>query len=80
MGVKDIYGRSQRVQEAVLMPMPDQQPHGTSQSSSEDEVLRQLRTLRFGQITATIHDGRIVQIDRLERARIGQRHQPPKNT
>jgi hypothetical protein len=44
-------------------------------SLSEAEVLRQLRSLRFGQITAMIHDGRIVQIERTERLRFGQRQQ-----
>jgi hypothetical protein len=48
----------------------------SSQSASEAEVLRQLRSLRFGHITAMIHDGRIVQIDRVERLRLGQRKEP----
>jgi hypothetical protein len=43
-------------------------------SAAETEVLRQLRLLRFGQVTATVHDGRIVQIDRVERLRTGSRH------
>lgn len=51
-----------------------------SPSTSEIEVLRQLRTLRFGQITAMVHDGRIVQIDRIERLRLSQSQDQGKRT
>lgn len=38
-------------------------------SAIEAEVLRHLRSVRFGQITVQIHDARIVQIDRTEKIR-----------
>ncbi len=38
-------------------------------SLSEAELLRQLRSVRFGQITVQIHDARIVQIERTEKLR-----------
>ncbi len=56
----------------------DQSNAPGTQSISETEVLRQLRSLRFGEITAMIHDGRIVQIDRVERLRLGQRKDQTK--
>jgi hypothetical protein len=61
------------------MSIVDQPNCPGTQSPSEVEVLRQLRSLRFGQITAMIHDGRIVQIDRVERLRLGQRKDQTKN-
>lgn len=36
---------------------------------SEDEVLRILRSLAFGSVEITVHDARIVQIERRERIR-----------
>ena len=50
-----------------------------AQSLPEIEVLRQLRSLRFGEITAMIHDGRIVQIDRVERLRLSHRKEQAKS-
>jgi hypothetical protein len=38
-------------------------------SAIEAEVLRHLRSVRFGQITVQIHDAHIVQIDRTEKIR-----------
>lgn len=35
-------------------------------------ILEAARGMRFGQITATVHDGRIVQVDRTERRRLNQ--------
>ena len=52
--------------------MPSSRPQEVC-SIAEAEVLRQLRALRFGQVTAMIHDGRIVQIERTERLRLGHR-------
>ena len=44
---------------------------GTEQTPEEAEVLTQvrdaLRSLRYGQVTVVVHDGAVVQIDRLER-------------
>ena len=62
------------------MSIVDQTNGPGTQSASEIEVLRQLRSLRFGQITAMIHDGRIVQIDRIERLRLIQRKDQTKNS
>ena len=38
-------------------------------NSAEAEVLRQLRGIRFGQLTLQVHDSRIVQIERTTRLR-----------
>ena len=62
------------------MSIVDQTNGPGTQSASEIEVLLQLRSLRFGQITAMIHDGRIVQIDRIERLRLSQRKDQTKNS
>lgn len=44
------------------------------QHSEEATVLAQvreaIRSLRFGQVTVIVHDGAVVQIDRLERRRL----------
>ena len=45
----------------------------SSLSALEAEVLRHLRSVRFGQITVQVHDARIVQIDRTEKIRPDQR-------
>ena len=47
-------------------------------SPIETEVLKHLRSLRFGQLTVQIHDARIVQIDRTEKIRPDQRHGDPR--
>jgi hypothetical protein len=46
----------------------------SSLSALEAEVLRHLRSVRFGQITVQIHDARIVQIERTEKIRPDPRH------
>lgn len=38
-------------------------------SAIESEILRQLRSLRFGQVTVQVHDARVVQIERTEKVR-----------
>jgi hypothetical protein len=47
---------------------------GTEQTPEEVEVLAQvrdaIRSLRYGQVTVVVHDGTVVQIDRLERRRV----------
>lgn len=47
---------------------------GADQTPEEAEVLTQvrdaLRSLRYGQVTVVVHDGAVVQIDRLERRRV----------
>ncbi len=48
-------------------------------SACDPDVLRtvseQLRGLRYGMLQITVHDSRVVQIDRVERTRL-QEHQP----
>jgi hypothetical protein len=72
-----------------LLPGEEEAAMSCTQSSRPQEVcslpeaemlrqlrqLRQLRSLCFGQVTAMIHDGRIVQIERTERLRFGNRQQ-----
>jgi hypothetical protein len=45
-------------------------------SADDADVLNQvreaLRSLRYGQVTVIVHDGVVVQIDRLERRRLGR--------
>lgn len=47
---------------------------GTEQTPEEVEVLTQvrdaIRSLRYGHVTVVVHDGTVVQIDRLERRRV----------
>ena len=38
-----------------------------------DAVLGALRDLRYGEVTVTVHDGAIVQIDRTEKLRFSPR-------
>lgn len=44
-------------------------------SDVEQEILRHIRSLRFGAIEIQIHEGRIVQIERRERTRLPERSQ-----
>lgn len=46
----------------------------SSLSAIEMEVLKYIRSARYGQITVQIHDNRIVQIERTEKIRPDQRH------
>jgi hypothetical protein len=48
-------------------------------NSAEAEVLRQLRGIRFGQLTLQVHDSRIVQIERTTRLRFDT-HAPHAST
>ena len=50
---------------AVLPDVPAHRAH----SAIESEILRQLRSLRFGQLTVQVHDARVVQIERTEKLR-----------
>lgn len=50
-------------------PEPEQSPGGDSQF---DHVAAALKGLRFGQVTVTVQDGVIVQVDRTERRRLGR--------
>jgi hypothetical protein len=44
-------------------------PSRSSLSPLEAEVLRHLRSLRYGQLTVQVHDARVVQIERTEKIR-----------
>ena len=48
-------------------------PTNGARNAIEADLLRQIRSLRFGQITVQIHDARIVQIERTEKIRTDQR-------
>ena len=41
-----------------------------SDSGWERELLRAVRALRFGSVEVTVHDGRVVQIEKRERVRL----------
>jgi hypothetical protein len=49
-----------------------------ARTSAEAEVLRQLRGIRFGQVSIQIHDARIVQIERTEKIRVESRPEPQR--
>ena len=42
----------------------------TEPSVSEREILEALRAIKYGSIEITLHDGRIVQIERREKVRL----------
>ena len=39
-----------------------------------ESILGALRGLRYGQVTLTVHEGAVVQIDRTEKLRFSPRH------
>jgi len=39
-------------------------------TASEREVIRAIRAIRFGSIEITVHDARVVQIERREKVRV----------
>ena len=43
--------------------------NGEAQANWLDLVSEQIRQLRFGVVQITVHDGRVVQIDRTEKVR-----------
>jgi len=45
-------------------------PIGGRDDPSLDRVRDALRTLRYGTVTITVHDGTVVQVDRSERIRL----------
>jgi hypothetical protein len=51
---------------------PESAATRSATAAIEAEVLRHLRSVRFGQITVQIHDARIVQIERTEKIRPDQ--------
>lgn len=50
----------------------------TTLTAVEAEVLKHLRSLRYGQLTVQIHDARVVQIERTEKLRPDQRPGDPR--
>jgi hypothetical protein len=42
-------------------------------SAAEADILRQLRSLRYGTLEVQVHDARVVQVERRERVRFDQR-------
>ncbi len=44
---------------------------GTAVGEVEREVLRLLRSVRYGSVEVTIHDSRVVQVESREKVRIG---------
>jgi len=57
--------------QTITPDLPDSQQIVGEQvlSRAESEILRQLRGIRFGQLTIQVHDARIVQIERTTRLR-----------
>ena len=53
--------------------MPDPTPTTLTPTAPENDLLRLLRGLRYGQVVVQVHDGRVVQIERTERFRTDQR-------
>lgn len=49
-------------------------PHGEVDAATTEMILAAVAGLSFGAVEVTVHDGRVVQIDRRERIRIP----PPK--
>jgi len=48
----------------------------TQLSEAEANILRQIRSLRFGALEIQVHDARIVQVERRERVRFDERAKP----
>lgn len=54
------------------MPAPREQKHPPEQQPIDEldaELLRTIRSVRFGSVEITIHDWRVVQIERKEKRR-----------
>ena len=51
-----------------------------SSKEAEDETVRlflqALRDLQFGQVTALVQDGKVVQIERIEKRRLSRKSKP----
>jgi hypothetical protein len=52
------------------MKMPMQPPNDTDFASAWGKIAQALANLRFGTVEITVHDGRIVQIERREKVRL----------
>ena len=52
-------------------PAKDSKPRETSDSSHEwiDVVMNKIQNLRFGSVQITVHEGRVTQVESLEKTR-----------
>lgn len=50
--------------------MPSQPTTDTLPPATVNRVLEALRGVRFGQVVVTLHEGRVVQIERTEKLRL----------
>lgn len=46
---------------------------GERLTAIEREILRAVREIRFGSVEITVHDARVVQIERREKLRVAER-------
>ena len=53
------------------MPSHTSQNHSVSQALLA-QIAEAIRTIRFGSVQILIHDGRVVQIEKAERLRVGE--------
>ena len=58
-------------------PRPEARPPAT-RPDHEEAILRAVREVRYGSVEVTIHDGRIVQIERKEKLRMENRVPPDR--
>jgi hypothetical protein len=61
------------------LPASQQSADDQVRNRAEAEVLRQLRGIRFGQLTLQVHDAHIVMIERTTRLRFDS-HSPHSTT
>lgn len=53
-------------------------PDSVVLSEAEREIVRAVRAIRFGSIEITIHDGRVLQIERREKVRMSAEEVHPR--
>jgi hypothetical protein len=51
--------------------MTDRKVEGDATGWAVDEILRAVKSIRFGSVEITIHDSKVVQIERKEKVRPG---------
>jgi hypothetical protein len=64
---------------ASIIPAPPEvrgEDHLDSLSEIDAEVLRAIRNIRYGSVEITIHDSRVVQIERKEKRRFEASRRP----
>lgn len=59
---------------AIMKPEPTRNEEGgpaftTARNTLEDQILRTVRDVKFGSVEITVHEGRIVQVERREKIR-----------